>query len=40
MTPFRLALWLLAAAALLAVFLAYLQPDFALTAANYVWNCF
>ncbi|MES2887791.1 MAG: hypothetical protein V4739_07230 [Pseudomonadota bacterium] len=39
-TPHRWALRLLAAAALLAVFLAYLQPEFALTAANWVWNCF
>ena len=40
MAPRRLALWLLAAAALLAVFLAYLRPEFAVTAANWVWNCF
>lgn len=30
----------LAALALLAVFWAYVQPEFVLTAANWVWNCF
>ncbi len=26
--------------ALLAVFLAYLQPEFLLTATTWLWNCF
>ena len=33
-------IWLAAALALLAVFLAYLRPDVAVTLANQLWNCF
>jgi hypothetical protein len=33
-------LWAVAAAALLAVFAAYLRPDVAVTLANQLWNCF
>ena len=33
-------LWTGAAIALALVFLAYLQPDFAVTIANQIWACF
>ena len=36
----RLALWALALAALLAVFMLYLKPEFVLTLANQLWACF
>ena len=36
----RMALALLAAAALAAVFAAYLNPHFAVDLANRVWSCF
>ncbi len=36
----RALIWLAAALALLAVFLAYLRPDVAVTLANQLWNCF
>ena len=36
----RLALWGVVTMALLAVFVAYLRPDFAFTLANQLWNCF
>jgi hypothetical protein len=32
--------WGAAVLVLLAVFLAYLRPDFALTLATRLWNCF
>ena len=32
--------WIAAAAVLLAVFVAYLRPDLAMTLANQLWNCF
>ena len=36
----RVALWAGVLAALLAVFLLYLQPDLMLTLANQLWSCF
>ena len=36
----RTVAWLVAAAALLAVFGAYLRPDLVFTLANQLWNCF
>jgi hypothetical protein len=36
----RIALWAGALAALLAIFLLYLQPDLVLTLANQLWSCF
>jgi len=36
----RLGSWLLAAAALVAVFLSYLDPHLAVDLANRVWACF
>lgn len=32
--------WIACAAALAAVFAAYLRPDLAMTLANQLWNCF
>lgn len=40
MRPGRLLAWGAAGAALLAVFLAYLRPDMAVTLANQLWACF
>jgi hypothetical protein len=39
-TPRRIALGLLAAAALVAVFALYTQPDFLLKLADQLWACF
>ena len=39
-TPRRIALGLLAAATLLAVFALYTQPDFLLRLADQLWACF
>lgn len=36
----RPAAWLLALAALAAVFAAYLNPHMAVDIANFVWSCF
>ena len=36
----RAVAWALAAIVLVAVFGAYLRPDFAVTIANQLWNCF
>ncbi|MGE0674314.1 MAG: hypothetical protein AB7O64_14785 [Methylibium sp.] len=36
----RLLIWAASAAALGAVFLAYLQPDLMVDLANGVWSCF
>jgi hypothetical protein len=36
----RALVWLVAVAALLAVFGAYLRPDLVLTLATQLWNCF
>ncbi len=36
----RVMAWGAAAAALLAVFAAYLRPDVMMTLANQLWNCF
>lgn len=36
----RLLAWALTGAALVAVFLAYLNPQLAFTLANQLWNCF
>ena len=36
----RALIWAAAALALLAVFLAYLRSDVAVTLANQLWNCF
>jgi hypothetical protein len=38
--PARAAAWLAAAAALAAVFMAYLNPHLAVDLANRVWACF
>ena len=40
MKPARVMAWGAAAAALLAVFAAYLRPDVMMTLANQLWNCF
>lgn len=32
--------WIAAGAVLVLVFAAYLRPDFAMTLANQLWNCF
>ena len=39
-TALRLALWLAVAAALAAVFMAYLSPHLVVDLANRVWSCF
>ena len=39
MKPARVMAWGAAAAALLAVFAAYLRPDVMMTLANQLWNC-
>lgn len=36
----RTLIWAAAAAALAAVFMAYLQPDLVVDLANRVWSCF
>jgi hypothetical protein len=36
----RAFVWVVAGAALAAVFAAYLRPDLAMTLANQLWNCF
>jgi|GEM_PF-6893543 len=36
----RVALWLLGAAVLAAVFALYLQPHFAVAAIDRIWSCF
>jgi hypothetical protein len=36
----KIALWLLAISASLAVFALYTRPDFLFTLANQVWACF
>jgi hypothetical protein len=36
----KIALWLVAVAASLAVFALYTRPEFMLTLANQVWGCF
>jgi hypothetical protein len=36
----KIALWLAAVAASLAVFALYTRPEFMLTLANQVWSCF
>lgn len=36
----KLALWLLAGLALLAVFALYTRPEFLLTMADQLWSCF
>lgn len=36
----RVAIWLGVGAALLLVFVAYLNPEMAFTLANQLWNCF
>ena len=36
----RIVMWAGALAALLAVFLLYLQPDLVLTLAKQLWSCF
>ena len=36
----HLALWALVLAALFAVFMLYLKPEFVLTLANQLWACF
>ncbi len=36
----RMLVWAAAAAALTAVFMAYLQPDLVVDLANRVWSCF
>ena len=36
----RVLAWVLTGAALVAVFLAYLNPQLAFTLANQLWNCF
>lgn len=40
MKPARVMAWGVAAAALLAVFAAYLRPEVMMTLANQLWNCF
>ena len=39
-SPRRIALWAGALAALAAVFVLYLRPQFVVTLANQLWNCF
>ena len=39
-TPHRIAVGLLAVAALLAVFALYIQPEFLLKLADQLWACF
>lgn len=36
----RAALWALAGTVLAGVFMAYRQPDFMVSLANFVWSCF
>ena len=40
MKPRTLGMWLIVAVALAAVFTAYLRPEMALSAANWISSCF